>query len=105
MWTKHAHLLKPLSDKLGKKTFDWTPEMNAAFKIMTISWMWMSLWHTLATTYHSIHTPMLLTTKWCHNYPKKQPVMYRYHELTEIQQNHHKMVKELFLNVMILTEF
>ncbi len=34
MWPKRAHLLKPLSDKSGKKSFCWTPEMDQAFKIM-----------------------------------------------------------------------
>ncbi len=32
MWPKCAHLLKPLSDKLGKNTFRETPEIYQAFK-------------------------------------------------------------------------
>ena len=31
MWPKQAHILSPLSDKSGKKTFYWTDEMDKAF--------------------------------------------------------------------------
>ena len=31
MWPKRAHLLSPLSNKSGKKTFHWTGEMDRAF--------------------------------------------------------------------------
>ncbi len=34
IWPKWAHLLTLLSDKSGKKTFYWTPEMDNVFKIM-----------------------------------------------------------------------
>ena len=31
MWPKPAHILSPLSDESGKKTFQWTDEMDKAF--------------------------------------------------------------------------
>ena len=31
MWPKQAHILSPLSDKSGKRTFHWTDEMGKAF--------------------------------------------------------------------------
>ena len=34
MWTKQAHILSPLSDESGKKTFHWTDEMDKSFKQM-----------------------------------------------------------------------
>ncbi len=34
MWLQQAHIFAPLSIKLGKKTFCWTPDMDLAFKCM-----------------------------------------------------------------------
>ncbi len=34
MWPKKAPLLKPLSDKSGKKTICWTPQKDQVFQIM-----------------------------------------------------------------------
>ena len=34
MWPKRAHILAPLSDESGNKTFHWTDEMDNAFKQM-----------------------------------------------------------------------
>ena len=34
MWLRRAHLLKPLTDKTGAKSFSWTEQMNTAFKEM-----------------------------------------------------------------------
>ena len=34
MWPKRAHILSPLSDESGKKTFHWTDKMYNAFKQM-----------------------------------------------------------------------
>ena len=34
MWLKQAHILSPLSDESGKKTFHWTDEMEKTFKKM-----------------------------------------------------------------------
>ena len=31
MWPKQAHILSPLSDKSGNKTFQWTDEMDKKF--------------------------------------------------------------------------
>ena len=31
MWPNQAHILSPLSEKSGKKTFHWTNEMDKAF--------------------------------------------------------------------------
>ena len=31
MWTKRAHILTPLSNKIGKKNFHWTDEIDKAF--------------------------------------------------------------------------
>ena len=35
MCPKQAHILSPLSDESGKKTFHWTDEMDKAFQQMT----------------------------------------------------------------------
>ena len=32
MWPHRSHILAPLTDKTGKKTFEWTEQMNTAFK-------------------------------------------------------------------------
>ena len=34
MWPKRAHILSPLSNESGKKTFRWTDKMDKAFKQM-----------------------------------------------------------------------
>ena len=34
MWPKQAHILSPLSDESGKKTFCWNDKMDNAFKQM-----------------------------------------------------------------------
>ena len=34
MWLRRAHVLKPLTDKSGTKTFVWTNEMEKLFKKM-----------------------------------------------------------------------
>ncbi len=34
MWPQQAHILAHLSSKSGKKTFNWTPDMDLAFKCM-----------------------------------------------------------------------
>ena len=36
MWPKQAHILSPLSDESGKKTFHWTDEMDKALKQMKV---------------------------------------------------------------------
>ena len=34
MWLRRAHVLKPLTDESGTKTFVWTDEMEISFKEM-----------------------------------------------------------------------
>eukprot|EP00970_Alexandrium_tamarense_P019669 scaffold14339_cov490-Alexandrium_tamarense.AAC.1 len=34
LWPRRAHILKPLTDRVGKKEFIWTPEMEKSFKTM-----------------------------------------------------------------------
>ena len=34
MWPHRSHILSPLTDQTGKKTFKWTPEMDTAFRKM-----------------------------------------------------------------------
>ena len=34
MWPSRAHVLKPLTDMTGKKTFSWTEEMEESFRKM-----------------------------------------------------------------------
>ncbi len=64
MWPKHAHLLKPLSDESGKKTFHWTPETDKVFKHMRAGLAADVLWHTVTITFLFIFTLTPLTTKW-----------------------------------------
>ena len=34
MWPSRSHTMAPLANQTGKKTFNWTPEMERAFKAM-----------------------------------------------------------------------
>ena len=34
MWPSRSHTMAPLTNQTGKKTFNWTPEMENAFKAM-----------------------------------------------------------------------
>ena len=34
MWPHRSHILAPLTDQTGKKTFTWTPEMEKTFNKM-----------------------------------------------------------------------
>ena len=34
LWPQRSHVLAPLSDKVGKKSFEWTPRMDRAFQEM-----------------------------------------------------------------------
>ena len=36
MWPHRSHVMAPLTDQTGKKTFVWSPEMETAFKQMKI---------------------------------------------------------------------
>ena len=34
MWPSRSHVMAPLTNETDKKTFNWTPEMEKAFKAM-----------------------------------------------------------------------
>ncbi len=56
MWPKQAHLLKPMTNQSGKKTFCWTPEMDKAFKTWKLSCCRCphgkpQSWHTISHLY------------------------------------------------------
>jgi hypothetical protein len=36
MWPNRSHIMAPLTDQTGKKTFTWSPEMEKAFEQMEI---------------------------------------------------------------------
>ncbi len=106
MCPKRAFLLKPLSDKSGKKSFRWTPEMDQAFKIMKTI-----LAADVLMAYPNHNLPFHIYTD-ASNYQmgaiiiqQKRPVAYWSRKVTETQQNYHTMEKELLSFVMVLEEF
>ena len=40
LWPRRAHVLKPLSDRTGAKSFVWTEEMDKVFKEMKALMSW-----------------------------------------------------------------
>ncbi len=64
MWSKHAHLFKPLSDESGKKTFAGPLKRIKPSNTWKLSWLQMSSWHTPTIACHFTSTMMPLIIKW-----------------------------------------
>ena len=117
MWPKRSHVLAPLSDAVGKYgdkkkkiKFEWSPEMDKAFKEMKF------LLATDAMTYYPDHNkPFHIYTDASdyqlgacimqqHN-GKWRPVAYYSRKLTGAQKNYTVMEKELLAIVATFKEF
>ena len=117
MWPKRSHVLAPLSDAVGKYgdkkkkiKFEWSPEMDKAFKEMKL------LLATDAMTYYPDHNkPFHIYTDASdyqlgacimqeHN-GKWRPVAYYSRKLTGAQKNYTVMEKELLAIVATFKEF
>ncbi len=105
-WLSHinGHICS-LSDKSGRKTFPWTPEIDNSFTIMKII-----LAVDVLIVYPNNNIPFIIYTD-ASDYQmcaiiiqQKQYVTYRSCKL-ETQQDYHTMEKELLSIVMVLKEF
>ncbi len=90
MWPKQAYCLQH-----SKRTFVGLQIWTKHLKSWKLSWLQISSWCTLITTYHSIFILMLLTTKnlGAIIIQQKRLIEYWSHKLTETQQNYHTTEK------------
>ena len=106
MWPKQAHILSPLSDKSGKKTFRWTNKMDNAFKQMKAI-----LSADVLMAYPNHNKPFRIYTD-ASDYQMgavimqdEKPAAYWSQNLNGAQKNYTTMEMELLSIVMVLKEF
>ena len=106
MWPKQEHILSPLSDESGKKTFCWTDNMENAFKQMKAI-----LSEDTLMAYPNHNKPFHTYTD-ASDYQigavimqDEKPVAYWSRKLNGAQKNYTTMEKQLFSIVIVLKEF